>query len=237
MALRPTSITAALSFAMLTASCIQIEATSPLGAQDVDSAEIPDAGTRDADGESGDGSSQGTECTGPPYGTCSELFSCYDECGRLESPTDQVLCQSGCLNGASDAVMDDFNDVLTCYQKCAQKKNEEHAQCLADDCPGLIAICFYPGSDGDGACGEILGCIHDAGGCEGGGVCLACAQSGTLDAQIKFVEWWLCLNARCGPLSGQERADCYAVELDMPPGARRGGPAQCTKELLACTTD
>lgn len=191
---------------------------------DVAAADVPPSDVKAADsaaadvpaidvGNLADGATDGLTCT--QIGQCAQ-----DECNAQK-----LLCGLDCGAGATPAVTQKANDLLTCLTStclnkiCAGNVNAGCMNpCAVTFCGSPMATCFSTGQNGGDACSTIFGCFK------------ACQSAGT----DVFTCESSCYNSLNAAAQGQ-LADFFACSK----GANSTADALnlCAPQVLACSAD
>ncbi|OGQ91489.1 MAG: hypothetical protein A2289_19470 [Deltaproteobacteria bacterium RIFOXYA12_FULL_58_15] len=138
--------------------------------------------------------------------TCSEIYSCFNECADGDD-----MCSQGCYNSGSAVEKAKVDAMLGCFSdSCGSVAESQFQACIDQYCSSELDACF-PVVTGDSTCEQLYDCFvncpQDDDACSTG-----CFESGTAQAQDEFLDMYDCFNTNCSTQTGDAWQSCVAAE-------------------------
>ena len=162
---------------------------------------------------------------GPQLDACRPQGSQYQNCGELVSclrlcPPNNMGCQQGCFGSATRNAQDSYSALSTCAQGAGCAGDD--LMCVETNCGNELDVCTPQGT---GTCAQILQCLQTCTNPNDQSCGLSCIESGSLDAQDRFIDIEECLVDNCMP------SDQACIQMAVGPGGA------CGQFLSACQSN
>jgi len=165
--------------------------------------------------------------TGP--WTCRQVYDCIVDC-----PAGSQTCGLDCYSQGTAQAQSQFDALQNCLtSQCGHLDGQAFQTCASQQCGAQIDTCF-PTLTGNATCEQVAGCINACPAADSG--CpFACFETGTAQAQQRYIAILDCAEANCASVPEGQYGQCLSTHC----GAQLDAcfpPANCPLTGGGCPT-